>query len=171
MAHTSHGHHIAGTIDDHIPRPVHRCGGPGMCKDCSAESVQILAVEEELASQRKQNFMDVVDIGPQAFATGDLAVINYKGENYYKSCGEFVSGSRDPDEASTLCVKRVDHPGWEHEDWDGNLRDRDTSTVVSQEEAVLELARKALQRTGLEGPEVYNALNAFLRAGIKLSKG
>lgn len=33
---------------------------------------------------------DYISIGPGAFAIQDLSVISYRGENYYKACGEKV---------------------------------------------------------------------------------
>jgi hypothetical protein len=39
MAWTSHGHHISGsTITEHRPEKVARCGGPGLCRECSREA-------------------------------------------------------------------------------------------------------------------------------------
>lgn len=58
------------------------------------------------------NPSETVEIGPGAFADGDLEVINYKGENFYRSCPVRVT-------ESTYCVKRVGHPGLLHEDYDG----------------------------------------------------
>lgn len=37
MTYTKHGHHIPGTQATTRPSQVARCGGPGLCKDCSAE--------------------------------------------------------------------------------------------------------------------------------------
>lgn len=58
---------------------------------------------------------DFIDIGPQCFTDGD--VISYKGENFYRACGELVAelegGGR------SHCVKRIGHPGNQHEDYDG----------------------------------------------------
>jgi hypothetical protein len=42
---TSHGHHIKGTIlGDETPPQVARCGGPGLCRQCSTEA-QIAQIE------------------------------------------------------------------------------------------------------------------------------
>lgn len=39
MAHTSHGHHIAGTVMGNFPYRIARCGGVDLCNICKAESV------------------------------------------------------------------------------------------------------------------------------------
>lgn len=62
----------------------------------------------------------LVDIGPEAFTDGDEEVISYKGENYYKSCPERVTG--EDDGAGSFCVKRVNHPGDVHEDFHGRIK-------------------------------------------------
>lgn len=35
---TSHGHHIIGTVLGPMPESVARCGGPGLCAQCSEEA-------------------------------------------------------------------------------------------------------------------------------------
>lgn len=64
--------------------------------------------------------MDFINIGPQAFANKEETVINWKGENFYRACGVIVQVTRY---GTTSCVKRVDHPGEIHEDYDGNTKD------------------------------------------------
>lgn len=64
--------------------------------------------------------MDFISIGPEAFANKELTVIAYKGENFYRACGVIVKVTRY---STSHCVKRVDHPGEIHEDWDGNTKD------------------------------------------------
>ncbi len=41
---TKHGHHIPGTtvVESEEVFPVARCGGPGLCNECSVESVTSL---------------------------------------------------------------------------------------------------------------------------------
>lgn len=63
--------------------------------------------------------MDFINIGPQAFADKEEKVINWKGENFYRACGVIVKVTRY---STTSCVKRVDHPGDMHEDYDGNTK-------------------------------------------------
>lgn len=43
MAYTSHGHHVKGTVleDRPIGLLTARCGGPGMCKNCSREAATL----------------------------------------------------------------------------------------------------------------------------------
>ena len=55
------------------------------------------------------------------FVSNDAKVINWLGENYYKACDELVS--RNLDGGNSYCVKRKDHPGDIHEDYDGRTRD------------------------------------------------
>lgn len=56
----------------------------------------------------------------KAFATPDEDVISWRGENYYKGCDIHV---RDlPDGGQSFCVKRVNHPGNLHEDFDGAIK-------------------------------------------------
>lgn len=161
MAFTSHGHHISGTVlddTDDNQRVVARCGGPGLCEACSVEATQIM----------KPKFQDVIDLGPELFVTGDGTVIGWKGEWFYKACGELVY--KKPEGGATHCVKRVGHPGWDHEDFDGNLRDRNFGMPRSLEWEVRDFARKALLQTGLDDEEIFNALNALQYAGVTLSK-
>ncbi len=66
---------------------------------------------------------DIIDIGPQCFASGDLSVICFQGENYYRACGELVTG--ESEDEFTTCVKRVNHPDIIHEDYDGSTRHTD----------------------------------------------
>jgi len=62
-------------------------------------------------------FTDKSFVEVHAFANADETVINWQGANYYQACGITVTG--DPDSETTSCVKRVDHPGDIHEDYDG----------------------------------------------------
>lgn len=50
-------------------------------------------------------------------ASEDERILQYKGENYYKACGEFVSNL--PDGGKSFCVKRKGHPTDTHEDFEG----------------------------------------------------
>lgn len=47
MAYTTHGHHIAGTMTDDIQRPVARCGGPALCRTCSAQAAVATTVADK----------------------------------------------------------------------------------------------------------------------------
>lgn len=67
---------------------------------------------------------NIINIGPECFADGDLDVICYKGENYYKSCGEIVrlnDPEKGPDGGYSTCVKRFNHQGGLHQDYEGNM--------------------------------------------------
>lgn len=66
--------------------------------------------------------MEPKDLDAPAFTNIVETVISYKGENFYKACGELVTGR--PDEGTTSCVKRVGHPGDIHEDFDGNTTEQ-----------------------------------------------
>lgn len=127
MAFTSHGHHISGTIliDADKPERVARCGGPGLCSECSKEAhrFRFLANEDNVSKPSSIPIPPLhertfTDIGPECFT--DDYVISYKGENYYKACDEFVY-DRD-DGGQSFCVKRVDHPGMYHEAYDGRQK-------------------------------------------------
>lgn len=58
---------------------------------------------------------------PGMFCSNDGLVINWMGENFYKSCPERVTGGDSPAEGASYCCKRFDHPN-DHEDYDGNTR-------------------------------------------------
>lgn len=60
----------------------------------------------------------LIDLGPGAFTNGE--VINYEGANYYKACDVWVTKLEGG--GQSYCVKRVGHPGFLHEDYDGNVR-------------------------------------------------
>lgn len=79
--------------------------------------------------------MSIIDIGPECFASADVHVISYKGDNYYKSCDEFVADR--PKGGQTFCVKRIGHPGTIHEDWDGLVRSEEPIAIY---DAALDLA-------------------------------
>lgn len=38
MAYTTHGHHIRGTSKDNPPSARAKCGGPGLCQECSRQA-------------------------------------------------------------------------------------------------------------------------------------
>lgn len=61
------------------------------------------------------------EIGPECFANPDKTVIAWQGSNYYQACDHQVTETEDG--GATHCVKRVDHPGVRHEDYDGNTYD------------------------------------------------
>lgn len=68
---TSHGYHIPGTtIEDEVRPPVHRCGGPRLCKVCAIESVNVLS--EELS---KCNAPDKPE-GPFDISVGPTYLLN-----------------------------------------------------------------------------------------------
>lgn len=62
------------------------------------------------------------DLKKGAFTDGE--VINYQGDNYYRACGAVVT-------IQSYCVKRVNHPGVLHEDYDGNVRGNNNSSISS----------------------------------------
>lgn len=64
---------------------------------------------------------NVLVLGPELFLSEDEKVMSYKGQEYYKPCGEFVKDL--PDGGQSFCVKIVDHfRSMEHEDIHGNIR-------------------------------------------------
>lgn len=52
MAYTPHGHYIRGSVDDEArPKTVARCGGPGLCGNCSTYITQYYnKMQEKLES-------------------------------------------------------------------------------------------------------------------------
>ena len=60
---------------------------------------------------------DFIIIGDECFAMGDKSYISYKGEYYYRACNQFVADRVDG--GVEFCVKRVGHPGSEHESYSG----------------------------------------------------
>ncbi len=75
----------------------------------------------------------IVDIGPECFTDLDAKVISYKGENYYLACDKVVTNR--PEGGQSFCVKRVGHPSREHEDWDGNTRDKTLPVLTIAKES------------------------------------
>lgn len=53
-------------------------------------------------------------LGPECFTDG--LVISYKGENYYKACGAFITDREDG--GQSFCVRRVGH-SYGHENYNG----------------------------------------------------
>lgn len=70
-----------------------------------------------------------IDIGPECFADSEATVISYKGDNFYRACdvlvAEFAGGA-------SHCVKRVNHPNRQHEDFYGRVRDEDAVQQLSE---------------------------------------
>lgn len=60
---------------------------------------------------------DITVLGPELFANADASVISFKGENFYRACDHLVKEL--PDGGASYCVKRVNHPGRFHEDFNG----------------------------------------------------
>ncbi len=112
------------------------------------------------------NFDDFVDLGPELFASGDLTVISYKGQNYYKACG--VTVTEQVDVGTSTCVKRVDHPGFMHEDYEGTVLGP-AGDIRTLDDQIIREVRTVLKRSGLDVTEVFNALNALKTLGIRLS--
>lgn len=54
-----------------------------------------------------------------AFADADKNVISWEGDNFYRACGAPVN--LDDEGAGSHCIKRVGHPSFYHEDYDGKL--------------------------------------------------
>lgn len=71
--------------------------------------------------------MDILNV-EGAFAEEDKRTINWEGENYYRGCGESVLTR--PDGSSSTCVKRLDHPGDIHEDFDGHRKAEKSGKMI-----------------------------------------
>lgn len=54
-----------------------------------------------------------------AVFTTDGSVISYNGANYYRACG--IGVRRRTDGTTSHCVRRSNHPGVLHEDYDGDV--------------------------------------------------
>jgi len=110
---------------------------------------------------------DTVDIpSPGMFASADWRVISRHGENYYRACGEVVQSHEQG--GHTTCVKPLHHPTWQHEDFEGRIKD--TVGVVDIEFQIRMDARNVLKRTGLSEEQIFNALNALSSSGVNLIK-
>lgn len=55
---------------------------------------------------------DYVDIGPECFTDAAGNVVSYKGQEYIKTCGSFVTDL--PEGGQAFCTLSYDHPGDEH---------------------------------------------------------
>lgn len=108
---------------------------------------------------------DVIDLGPELFASADLRVISYKGNNYYKTCDEKVYDL--PAGGATHCVLRMFHH-YGHQDFEGRVLEFDT-WVTSYDDQVRSRFRSVLKSSGLDDTQVYNAMNALQMAGLHLS--
>lgn len=75
----------------------------------------------------------MIDIGPSCFASDDEKVINYLGNNYYRACDQVVANNAEG--GVSFCVKREDHPGDIHEDYDGRTRQDGTGLCGALSEA------------------------------------
>ena len=111
---------------------------------------------------------DIIDLGPDMFASSDLKVINYKGNNYYKACGERVNET--PDGVKSSCIKPIGHIRWRHEDSFGRQRDVDFGVQVMDDE-IRRVAQLWIRKTGIDEAEIFNVLNALQHAGFTLVRG
>lgn len=98
-------------------------------KEALVASVRDLANELlQRTRQVKGELGNYTVLGPECFTNG--LVISYQGENYFKACEEFVFDL--PDGGQSFCVKRVNHPGDIHEDYDGRTRKVEVWTETDQ---------------------------------------
>lgn len=112
---------------------------------------------------------DVIDFDiPEMFASKDLKVISYKGENYYRACGQLVW--EKPDGGTTSCIKPEGHIRWVHEDGHGNEFTPDFG-IEDMDSNIRSSAHVMLRQTGIEEAEIFNVLNALQYAGFTLSRG
>lgn len=109
---------------------------------------------------------DVVEITEPLFASADLRVIGFKGDNYYKACGQIVR--EYPAGGTSSCILPEHHTYHECEDIDGNKHIRGFEKVTYSQE-VRSLFRNVMKRSGLDDTQVFNALNAIEMAGLQLS--
>lgn len=64
----------------------------------------------------------VIDLGNSMFCDIEEKVINWKGDNFYKACGQHVGSL--PGGGTSSCVLPIGHKYGDHIDYDGR------STVV-----------------------------------------
>jgi hypothetical protein len=79
---------------------------------------------------------DFVDIGPECFSDTDENVVCWKGQEYVKTCGSFVTDL--PDGGQAFCTLSYDHPGDEHINTH-LLEDKEESPTVAHARLELEL--------------------------------
>ena len=100
---------------------------------------------------------DYITIGDECFIGPDRNVISYKGQEYIKTCGEFVAHLRDG--AQAFCTLSYDHPGRKHVNT--NMLDLDESPTVGH-------ARRELEMIG-EDPDIIewycDTIRAFMSYG------
>lgn len=53
--------------------------------------------------------VEYIDIGPECFSDTDENVVCWKGQEYIKTCGSFVTDL--PDGGQAFCTLSYDHPG------------------------------------------------------------
>lgn len=68
-------------------------------------------------------------VGPEAFTDPEGAVISWRGENFYRACGKYVTGGND--QGGTTCVKHVNHPPPLCENYHGRVRDQESGAYVT----------------------------------------
>lgn len=73
----------------------------------------------------------------QIFTNEAQTIMNWAGENFYKACGFPVVENEDGSGSS--CVKRIDHPGIVHEDFEGKKRVDGEAYVETPEDVVFYL--------------------------------
>lgn len=106
---TSHGHQIPGTpVEEPKPDRIMRCGGTSICPECALETGQ--AIGKQMSDSTMD--ADFPTIGPEAFSNKEKTVVCWKGQEYVKTCGEFVKNL--PDGSQAFCTLTYDHPGSRH---------------------------------------------------------
>lgn len=96
MAWTAHGHHIAGTVKgDDRPASVARCGGPGLCKQCSQEAA--------LNGEAKDNLKKAEEMAEEYSKAMESLADEIKGDGgpvKLEHCGlDELHGSHNRDDA------------------------------------------------------------------------
>lgn len=80
-------------------------------------------IESHIRYGRLKNEQGHTTLAPECFIGEEGTVISLQGENFYKACGHWVS--KKTDGGSTHCVKRVNHPSPDCEDFDGRTYNRE----------------------------------------------
>lgn len=71
----------------------------------------------------------LMDLGDEIFGNVEGTAINYRGENYYKACSEFVADTEDG--GQTFCMLPAMMPHEVHSDYRGITTERTGGVLVS----------------------------------------
>jgi hypothetical protein len=83
MVYTTHGHHISNSVEDpDKPEKVVRCGGPGLCAQCSKEAIAYHQ-EKPPTTIKDETMTDITDDN-HPDETSDDSPSQFKRETYFR---------------------------------------------------------------------------------------